>query len=280
MTSGRLKNMVNLSKNNRTYVCLYLLLAAALFITGCSQSPDNPKPIEPHSDSIVVATMGASLMFPQNGWVEKACADLGLVCLNKAVSGALPIDFARKLWKGTYATEEELASIDVMLIQFANNVNVYAADSLRFPTADEYTASYTDTTEEPFAEYKRAQQMDYILKKWTEICLKHNKPANIILVTHWHDARTIYGASVRKLAQRWDADLCELDKNIGFTKDVPLPDGRQHSLLYAIDTETIDSIEYGWHPLRGTDGEYIQSVMANILKDKLQMYIAEHDIHP
>ncbi len=228
---------------------------------------------EPNSKKLVLATMGASLMYPGNGWVEKACQQQNIRCLNKAVSSKLIIDFAQQLWNNTYATKEELKQIDILLIQFANCGDVCGDSTTMFPTADDYTRNYTIFSEELFTEYSHAQQMDYILKRWRQICTQYNKPMQVILVTHWHDGRTTYNESVRKLAQRWEADVCELDKYIGFTKDHPLPDGRQPSILYAKDTEIIDGIEYGWHPLRGKEGEYIQSVMADILADKLQLYV-------
>jgi len=246
--------------------CLISIIWAC---TGCKQQEEITIPRTSKLKRIVVGTMGASLMYPGNGWVEKACEAQGFGCINKAVSSATTVDFARLLWQDKYATEEELARIDILLIQFANCRNVYGDSTTLLPTADDYTRHYTTYNDELFSEYTYAQQMDYILKKWQQICKNHHKPMRVIFVTHWHDGRVVYNRNVRKLAQRWNAGLCELDKHIGFTKDKPLPDGRQPSLLYAKDTEVINGVLYGWHPLRGKEGEYIQSVMANILQEEL-----------
>lgn len=225
-----------------------------------------------------MVTMGASLMYSGNGWVEQACQQLNIHCLNKAVSSKMATDFAQQLWNNTFATEDELKQIDILLIQFANCGDVCGDSATLLPTIDDYTRNYTTFSEELFKEYSHAQCIDYILKKWQQICEQYNKPFHVIFVTHWHDARVTYNTSVRLLAKRWDAEVCKLDKYIGFTKDQPLPDGRQPSIIYAKDTEIIDGIEYGWHPLRGEEGEYIQSVMADILKDKLQEYLKNHSI--
>ena len=79
-----------------------------------------------------------------------------------------------------------------------------------------------------------------------------------------------FNDSVRRLAERWTGyvRLCEFDKNIGFTKDLPdLESGKQVSVIFAHPgngaTEVIDGVEYGWHPKRGRDSE-IQQRMADI----------------
>ena len=259
--------------------CHIISLIAVILALGvsCTQQ-ESPIQMKSARKKVVVATMGASLMYPENGWVETACDNLGLKCINKAQSSQLPYHFAQQLWQNTYATEEELNSIDILLIQFANCKDVYG-DSLTFlPTADEYTLGYRHFNEFLFREYSYAQQMDYILKKWQEICESHQKPMRVIFVTHWHDGREVYNTNVRKLAQRWHADVCELDKYIGFTKDKPLPDGTQPSLQYAKDTEMIGDTLFGWHPLRGERGTYIQEKMASILYNKLDNYIIQQGI--
>lgn len=224
----------------------------------------------------VLATMGASLMYSGNGWVEQACERQNIRCLNKAKSSKTTTYFAQQLWLNIYASERELEEIDILLIQFANCGDVCGDSSSLLPTADDYTMKYTRYYNTMFTEYSYAQQMDYILKKWQQICEQNNKPMHVIFVTHWHDGRVTYNKSVRKLAQRWNAEVCELDKNIGFTKDQPLPDGRQPSVLYAKDTEFINGVEFGWHPLREAQGTYIQSVMAGILEEKLKDYLYIH----
>lgn len=227
----------------------------------------------------MVATMGASLMYSGNGWVEIACSKLGVECMNKAVSSKLVYDYAYQLWQNTYASEDELAKIDILLIQFANCRDVCGQEDSLFSTAQEYV-NHLDTTatDNPFRQYSAAQCMDYILKKWQQICVHYNRPMHVLFVTHWHDSRTIYNNAVRRLAIRWNADVVELDKNIGFSKDELDKDGRQPSIKYAVDTEMIDSVEYGWHPLREGKGVYIQHKMGNILSRKLKQYIFERSL--
>ena len=257
---------------SRYTYCLIMIVAA--WFTSCTQkdAPDDNK-------HIVVATMGASLMSPSNGWVEMACEQLHVTCLNKAVSSRMPWHFAQELYKNEYATQKELAAIDILLIQFANCYDVHGDPAKLLPTADDYTRNYSESSDEMFQEYSYAQQIDYILKKWQEICEQYKKPMHVIFVTHWHDGRVVYNKSVRMLAQRWNADVCELDKHIGFSKNQPLSDGSQPSILYAKDTEEINGVIYGWHPLRGEKGKYIQSKMASILYDKLDEYIKTNNVN-
>lgn len=256
----------------RRHITIHILIGIVFTSISCRVA--NPA----EDKHIVVATMGASLMYPGNGWVEEACNALRVRCINKAVSSALPIHFAQLLWENAYATEQEIKDIDILLIQFANCKDVYGDATTFFPAADNYTRNYTASSDELFKEYSYAQQIDYILKKWQQICDQNNKPMHVIFVTHWHDGRVEYNTAVRKLAQRCNADVCELDKYIGFTKDQLLLDGTQPSVKYAQDTELIDGVTYGWHPLRGKDGSEIQHKMASILYDKLNNYITTHNI--
>lgn len=252
---------------------LFVLITFCVIQTGCSTK--NEANID---QQVVVATMGASLMDPGNGWVEYACTQAGAKCMNKAVSGEMVYDFAYKLWKEEYATPAELQEIDILLIQFANCKDIYGDEATLYATAEEYIANLDTAISKPFKKYSYAQSMDYILKKWQQICNQYNKPMHVLFVTHWHDARTTYNTAVRQLAERWNTEVVELDCNIGFTKEIPDSDGRQPSIKYAVNTEKINGIEYGWHPLRGDKGTYIQNKMASILYDKLISYIAEHDI--
>ncbi len=254
------------------FICIPVVLSS--ICTSCKKSDNWDDP----NDKIVVATMGASLMYYENGWVEQACKELGYECFNKAVSGETTLHFAQKIWRNEYAADDELDMIDVVLIQFANCHDVYGDSTTFYQTADEYTKNYTVQTDKPFYEYSHAQRIDYILKKWQQLCEQRHKPMHVIFVTHWHDGRVTYNESVRKLAQRWNTGVCEIDKNIGFTKYHPLPDGTQPSVLYATDTEFIDDIEYGWHPLRGDEGKDIQGRMADILENCLMNYVHQHHI--
>jgi hypothetical protein len=71
------------------------------------------------------------------------------------------------------------------------------------------------------------------------------------------------------LAQRWNLPLIKWDENIGFSKNEPGTDGKQSSIQYARDNETIGGVTYGWHPLRGK-GQYIQQKMAGIAMAEME----------
>lgn len=225
-----------------------------------------------------ITLIGASLAHSANAWFAKASRSLGVPGLNKAVSGSVPYLFADRFWRDTLFTSEDFEQADVLAIQFASSPDLDNTDGL-FPTYQEYTANFDpENTENQFAAtYTHAQAVDYILKKWQALCYEqrnvagskwygtqHGKPCRIMFVSHWHDARSYYNDAIRVLAKRWGAQICPFDEKIGFSKSQPLQNGQQVSRLYAQDTQTIDSVVYGWHPLRGLEGEYIQSKMAGI----------------
>ncbi|MGF7466531.1 DUF5040 domain-containing protein [Alcaligenes phenolicus] len=225
-----------------------------------------------------ITLIGASLAHSANAWFAKASRSLGVPGLNKAVSGSVPYLFADRFWRDTLFTSEDFEQADVLAIQFASSPDLDNTDGL-FPTYQEYTANFDpENTENQFAaNYTHAQAVDYILKKWQALCYEqrnvagskwygtqHGKPCRIMFVSHWHDARSYYNDAIRVLAKRWGAQICPFDEKIGFSKSQPLQNGQQVSRLYAQDTQTIDSVVYGWHPLRGIEGEYIQSKMAGI----------------
>lgn len=270
----------------------YLLTLSLLLLASCitDEPNSNTTNLEPKRTKISllkdvngIAAMGASLISPENSWFLDACDSLNVTGYNNAVSGiGIPSYFAEKLWRNQYCTDDEFENIDVLVIQFANCKDIYTSDALK-PTASDYTANFDiNNSDNPFLKYSHAQNLDYILKFWQERCAaqEHNsdskwfgisggKPFKVMLVTHWHDARVPYNESIRKVAQKWNLPVCELDKNIGFSKDKPLADGTQVSVMYAADTEVIDGITYGWHPLRGIRGIYIQSRIAKTLVDAL-----------
>lgn len=261
-----------------------LIVSVFLLCTACERDWQSAQ--HNSENRVVVATMGASLMYDGNGWVEKACKQLNAECLNKAVCSKLVYDFAYSLWQDTYASDYELQKTDILLIQFANCGDVYGENDRKYPKAEDYTTGFVNTgstdsqkANNPFRQYTNAQCMDYILKRWQQICEQNNHPMHVLLVTHWHDARTVYNQSVRELANFWGMEVVELDTNIGFTRLQPDPDGSQPSIKYAKDTEVINGVTYGWHPLRGEAGEYIQNKMAEILYEKLDEYITTNDIH-
>lgn len=231
----------------------------------------------------VVMAMGASLISPENNWFKDGCSILECdTFYNKAIQGSMPADFAEKLWRNTYCTESEFEKTDILVIQFANAGDVFSCYDFK-ETYSDYTKEFSPTnTENQFRRYSNAQLLDYILKVWKDKCerqqynkdskwynINGGKPFKVILITHWHDARTIYNESIRKVAQKWDIPVCEFDINIGFSRTKPLFDGTQVSILYAKDTEKIDNVVYGWHPLVGEAGSVIQARMANIFAKAL-----------
>lgn len=236
-----------------------------------------------------IAAMGASLISPENNWFQDGCDSIGATSYNKAISSTFPYVFAEKLWRNTFCTDEEFENIDILVIQFANCKDVYMPEVLK-QTIDDYSSDfdYADT-KNPFLKYNHAQNLDYILKFWKQKCYEQKfnrkskyynstegKPFRIVLVTHWHDARTTYNEAIRKVAEKWNCPVCELDRNIGFTKDIPLENGMQVSVLFAHDTEVIDGITYGWHPQRGVSGRYIQSRMASIFAKTIKNHFTHN----
>lgn len=228
-----------------------------------------------------VATMGASLMYNGNGWVEKGCEIISAACINKAVSGERPPYYANLLYNEAYCTDEQFENIDVLAIQFSNAGNVYIEDN--HLSIEEYEDMIDTGLSNPFNALSDAQCLDYILKKWQKKCYtqKNNansqwygtqfgKPCNFLFVTHWHDARISYNESIRKVASKWGGGVCEFDTRIGFSRNQPMYDGTQVSVTYAVDTEIIGNVVYGWHPLRNADGQkHIQKKMANIFAQAL-----------
>lgn len=231
-----------------------------------------------------IVAMGASLMSPENVWFANAVNSLGVISYNKAESGVgHPHYFANKLWRGTFCTDEEFENMDIMAIQFANNSGLDSEVGL-MTNASDYTADFDiENLDNQFSEYSSAQNLDYILKFWQKRCFEqkdnpqskwfgtpHGKPFRVIFVTHWHDARPYYNDAIRIVAERWGCAVCEFDKKIGFSKNQPLPDMTQVSVLYAEDTQEIGGVTYGWHPKRGLHSEYIQGKMAFIFADTIK----------
>lgn len=235
-----------------------------------------------------VGTMGASLMFDGNGWVESGCELVGTESYNKAESGVgVPSYFANKIWRETYCSDLEFESMDVLAIQFASSGDVYTL------TEDKSIEDYEEGLDissdvNPFTSFTYAECLDYILKKWQKRCYEqkdnaeskwygtqHGKPCRLMFVTHWHDGRTAYNESIRRVAEKWGGGICEFDKKIGFSKNQKLPNGSQVSIIYAVDTEIINGETFGWHPLRGASSSYIQGKMANIFANSLKEYFSQ-----
>ena len=169
---------------------------------------------------------------------------------------------------GSLYISKELEDIDVFVIMHVHNKDVADESNL--------CNNYSDY-KIPFDRTDYAAAYDYVIKKYISECYelrdnpeskyyksKFGKPVSIILCTDWHDARTTYNTSVRKLAEKWGFPLIEFDKNIGFSRKTKHPkSGNQTSLLYSSDTQNINGIVYGWHPERGVD-KHIQQRMAAI----------------
>ncbi len=218
---------------------------------------------------------GASFAIPENGWFEIGCEDLGVEAINKSVSGEAIYHTARRMNLGTFYTTEELDKIDVFVIGHVHNQNVANEQWLK-ENWEDYT-SIASTTDYSVA-------YDYVIKRYIADCraLKDNpeskyygtedgKPAKIMFCTHWHDSRTTYNPAIRKLADKWGFPLIKFDENIGFSRLDVASGEAQPSLAYAHDTETINGVKYGWHPLRGSNS-YIQRRMAQIFVEEAAAY--------
>lgn len=219
---------------------------------------------------------GASFAIPENGWFEIACDDMGAMAINKAVSGEAIYHTARRMNNGTFYTVEELDQTDVFVIGHVHNQNVANEQWIKENWQD-YTEITTTT------DY--AVTYDYVIKRYIYDCqaLANNpeskyygvpggKPVKIMLCTHWHDSRTTYNPAIRKLAERWNLPLIEFDVNIGFSKDDVNAGETQPSIAMAHDTETINGVKYGWHPLRGSNSP-VQRRMAEIFTAKAVEYL-------
>lgn len=216
---------------------------------------------------------GASFAVKENGWFEISCDAFRANAINKAISGSSIKDAAKAMLKGNLYTTAELEATDAFVVMHVHNQEVANTSKLK----EDYT-QYTE--DEINADYSVAY--DYLIKKYMSDCenLKNSptskyyqteagKPATIILCTHWHDSRTLYNSQIRTLASKWNLPLVKWDDNIGFTKDILDEDGKQASLKYSGDTESMSGVTYGWHPLRGKN-QYIQQKMAEIFVIEMQ----------
>lgn len=246
---------------------LRLLRATALsFATATALLHADPAP--PATERGGLLMTGASFASPQNTWFEMACSELGVRAINRAKGGEAIADTANRMAKGTLYTKAELEAIDALVIMQVHDRDVADVSQLK--------SAWTDY-ETPFDRKNYAAAFDYVIKRYFAECYalrdeptsryyksKSGKPAVIILCTDWHDARVTYNTSIRILGERWGLPVVEFDKNIGFSKNTPHPvTGEQTSLLFVTDTQKIDGVSYGWHPLRG-EASHIQQRMAAI----------------
>ncbi len=219
---------------------------------------------------------GASFAVPENGWFEIGCDDMGANAINKAVSGEAIYHTARRMDAGTFYDAAQLDTIDVFVIGHVHNQNVANEQWLK-ESWEDYT-SIASTTDYSVA-------YDYVIKRYIADCkaLKDNpeskyygtadgKPVKIMFCTHWHDSRTTYNPAIRKLAQKWGLPLRKFDDNLGFSRLDVAAGEDQPSRAYAHDTETINGVKYGWHPLRG-DNSFIQRRMAQIFVEEAASYL-------
>ena len=232
-----------------------------------------PQETAPKTQQTLLLT-GASFATPLNGWFEIACRSMNLTGINRAIGGKAISDTANQMAEGTLYTNEELNRIDALVIMHTHNQDVSDETHLQ--------ASYRDYPL-PFDRSNYAAAYDYVIKRYISDCYElkdesssiyygtpHGKVPVIILCTHWHNARTTFNTSVRKLAAKWGLTLIEFDKHIGFNAQTMHPvTGASPSLLYAQDTQETNGVIYGWHPKRG-EHEYIQQKLAAIFEARIK----------
>ena len=249
-------------------IFLFLFLLPGFFGTYAQSDRSSTSP------EYNILLTGASFASPENKWFEMGCAVLNANAINRAVDGEAISNTANRMNSGSLYSKEELESLDALVIMQVHNKDVFDEANL--------FENYTDYRT-PFANAQYAAAFDYVIKRYISECyeLRSNpnskyygsrsgKPAVIVLCTDWHDARVTYNTSVRRLAEKWGIPLIEFDKNIGFSKNMAHPVTKEpYSLIYAVDTQTINSIKYGWHPVRG-ENSFIQQRMAAIFADSMK----------
>ena len=218
---------------------------------------------------------GASFASPSN----TGCERIGATPINRAVGGQSILSTVKMMLDGTLYSREELERMDALVIMQVHDRDVYVSEDLGKGKCWEECASCLETG-------NYAEGFDFVIKRYMSDCYnlrddpdskyyrsQSGKPALIVLCTHWHDARTVYNESVRKLAAKWGLPLVEFDANIGFSCHMPHPvTGGQISLIYADDTQVVNGVRVGWHPLRGKD-QYIQRKMAAIFAARMSQLL-------
>jgi hypothetical protein len=250
---------------------ILFLSACLLFLSAFAQTKP-AQPVKPARYNILLS--GASFASPENRWFEMGCAVLNANPINRAIGGEAIANTANRMDLGVMYSREELETLDAFVIMQVHNRDVADESGLVENWKDYKT---------PFTRVNYAAAFDYVIKRYITDCYelrndpdskyygsKSGKPAVIVLCTDWHDARTVYNTSVRKLTEKWGLPLVEFDKNIGFSKNSLHPVTRgQYTLLYSNDTQVIDSVTYGFHPFRGDDS-FIQQRMAAIFADLMR----------
>lgn len=248
----------------RIQTLLLLLVAFTLSLTAQ----------EPSRKHYTFLLSGASFASPNNGWFEVGCDLMDAKAINRAIGGEAIADAANHMIDGSLYSPEELEETDALIIMHVHDRDVFDESGLK--------AGYTDYST-PFDRSNYATAFDYVIKRYLTECynLKDNansqyyntksgKPAVVVLCTDWHDGRTTYNQSVRKLAAKWGFPLVEFDKLIGFSKQAIHPvTGKQVSFLYTDDQQKIEGEDFGWHPENGTD-KYLQRRMGAIFADTMR----------
>lgn len=235
------------------------------------------------SDNPTLFLIGASFGDPRNGWFEIACNKLNASGVNVCVPGSSIIEDANKAYAGILWTAAQLEAMDALIIMHVLNYNVMYEPALK-DTIAEYEAQMPfDTTRN---RTNMTMAYDYLIKKYIAECYAlrnnqssqyygtvHGKPAQIAVCTSWHDDRTTFNNAIRKISATYNLTLVDFSANIGFSKDRPLDDGTQVSIIYALDDgenrETIEGVQYGWHPDQGQT-KFIQKKMAKIFESYLK----------
>lgn len=261
-------------------------------ITGYKDSVSYTKMFGLYLPNNKVVLNGAS--FSQyNGYFELAMKKLSINGTNESVAGTNIFKLANKL----YSNPVFYKDFDVLIIAHVHNFDVF-----NLPTIlENYTPSQYEN-DSIIGEYITTQAhisgaggfenttytddelyaigYDYCIKKYIELCynLKDQegydpligKPAQILLYTHWHDARVTYNESIRRLANKWGLYLVKEDENIGFSKKRIHPvANKQQSILYCngtpwgSKTEVIDGVTYGFHPSGIASGEWTNFIQSN-----------------
>jgi hypothetical protein len=274
------------------------------------QNPFDGKAVIPSGQKIL--GIGASFMRGNatgegnnNVWLHLLGGKVGCEVINDAVGGTNAMYHANRLYNGEILASgtAPISEVSAILIMHTHNKDVF---TLPEPFAS-YSVTDYETNVLPFAttsgdtpaDVEYAKAFDYIIKKTKELYFADKstteyasgvqtyvgqyyfKPFQIVLCTHWHDARTIYNASVRKLAKKWGLPLVRFDDKIGFTRKKVNPAfGYQPSLEFvgnvggASPYETIDGVAYGWHPMCGGTNVYIQQKLASIAKESFDYFPA------
>lgn len=242
-----------------------------------------------------------------NVWLDLLASRLGVECVNDASGGTNIMYHANRLYDGTILGigNAPISEIGAVLIMHTHNKDVFTLPKpYASYTVAEYEANvlpFSTTEGSTLADVEYAKAFDYIIKKVKALYFADKedteyasaaqsyvgqyyfKPAQIVLCTHWHDGRTIYNNSVRKLCLKWGLPLVQFDKKIGIIKTEVNPAyGYQESIQYtgnvdgASPVETIDGVVYGWHPMCGNRNVYIQRKLAAIAEDSFSFFRDEY----